>query len=1008
MSNELMKSSVEESSVPPKESRKVPPLSPLSFMLIISAGLLFLATLCPTVFVGDAGDFITACYKRWIPHPPGYPVYTILGWLLTRIPTSFTADSVALKRLLAMVFMLGAGIFGVVYIIRNREKWVSSLIPNLGYIIGGFIGLFIAKTVYSLSAGSGDAGEASAGLDLMNPPSAFFAMTVLAFFIIIFISGYIGTRSRKVRGSTYLVSIILFAILSPILFFMVKYLVPPTVDPVQSQPALMVNLLSAIAGFLTIIFAYLTFREVIPIEAVCGIGAFLIAVGRTYWAQAEIAEVYTLNTAFIFGIFYLGFSYIRTRAEWRFYLMAFVMGIALAHHYSILLFYPGLLYYIALKTGGIAGLRKSLVPVKRVLIGLVLAIIGLFPYYYLSWVHYETPLEYVVFNQEDESRLRQEGVDKVRYEPAGELDYFVKISSRGVYTEAREHEKSEANIQARTTTPQVFNRYAALTVEEFTIPLALFGLLGLLLGMRFRPGWLLPIWIVFVLFTFIEPVKAIAVGGNADELTRGVASGGFSAFWFTGGERLIWFLLAMALSIWCMRTTYLIVFGSAYLFYFGVVHFFPSEDILNAPMVNLEVVMPPLVVPLHALWACFAVFFIAYIYRWIKDYAERMSEIDKTDPSIKTATFRMIAVAVFTALVIFTGYVNWPYGDKSRSLIAYNYARNVMNSCEPFTAVMTTGDEIFMFWYLQEVEGYRPDVHVTNWIHNIYGLEELGNEMDTMAGVIDRFLQETSATGWKLVSTYLVPSFLKYESITSRHVVMDGLLYRFEDQPPYGFAGKVDLGEIPDGDRMQVVDEIRDMKLDPSGTPPNSGYYWGGINPLVDSSDFSEYEKKRVYLDPQEKEMLARYQDTFLHAGLFRMKEGRRFDSVNLDDYAQTQYDKAAKHFRSLVSLDPADVVGWLELGETYLYIGYPEWAEVCFTTILKKDNADDSLKAEAHGSLALMYYQMKEYDRARSEAEQSIILDPANAKALHVRGLLGGDTGAITPPPDENEGLNE
>jgi hypothetical protein len=34
----------------------------------------------------DGGDLVTAAYTLGVPHPPGYPTYTLLGWLFTRAP----------------------------------------------------------------------------------------------------------------------------------------------------------------------------------------------------------------------------------------------------------------------------------------------------------------------------------------------------------------------------------------------------------------------------------------------------------------------------------------------------------------------------------------------------------------------------------------------------------------------------------------------------------------------------------------------------------------------------------------------------------------------------------------------------------------------------------------------------------------------------------------------------------------------------------------------------------
>lgn len=981
---------------PVVEEKRIPRLSLFSFLLIVSTGLLFIVSLCPTVYVGDAGDFITACYKKWIPHPPGYPVYTVLGHALTLIPTSFCEDSVALKRFLALLFLSVAGLVGIVMIIRGKDHWGNAIKPYLGYIIGGFIGIVIAKTIHAFLSGADLATGGRRGFDIGEPVSLFFILTMLAFFAIVLAVSLPGIRSSRPRLATYIVSIVLFCFLSPVIYLMIRYLVPPTVDPINSHPALMVNLLSAIGGFLTITFVYLTLREIIPVEPVCGIAAFLIAIGRTFWAQAEIAEVYTLNTLFIFAIFYLGFTYIRTRREWRFYLMALLMGIAISHHYSILLFYPGLLYYIAVKTGGIAGLRRSFRPLARVAVGLMLSVIGLFPYLYLSYVHYETPLEYVVFSEEEQDSLRESGLEKVRYEKAGEWDYFTKFASRGVYSEARAHEKTEANRQMRTTTPMVFNRYVELTTEEFTIPLAIFGLVGFLLCLRFRPGWLLLVWIISLLFVLVPPVTLLSGGPKSD----------LPQFLLYGGERLIWFVITLLVTIWLMRSTARIVFGCAFLLYFGVVHFYPSEDILFAPMINLQVVMPPLVVPLFVFWACFVAFFVSDIYLWVIGYTAATSKQDSTDPRAKTAVFQGLILTMFILLTLFAGYVNWPFGDKSRSTLSYNYARNVLDSVDPLTVVMTTGDEIFIFWYLKEVEGYRSDVQVTNWIHNIYDMAELGNELEAMSLAIDRFIYSTRASGWNLVSTYLVSEFNDYESIMNSHVVMDGLMFRYEPRPPPGIAGRVRFGKLPPRERMNVIDEVRDQKLDPSLKPPE-GYYWGGMNPLVDSAGFEDYARRSVYLDPQEKEMINRYQDVFLHAGIFRIHEGKWFEEFEEYELAYEQYMLAARHLRSLVSLKPSDYIGWLELGETFLLTQNPENAEKCFKTLISKENAPDSLKGEAHAALAFLYLKMGDKERAKWETEQAYIYDKTIPRADFVRKQLMGKDEDSMMGLDEDEGTD-
>lgn len=54
-----------------------------SLTAFILSFLIYMITLCPTVYVGDAGELISASYLLGIGHPPGYPLYCLLGKLFT-------------------------------------------------------------------------------------------------------------------------------------------------------------------------------------------------------------------------------------------------------------------------------------------------------------------------------------------------------------------------------------------------------------------------------------------------------------------------------------------------------------------------------------------------------------------------------------------------------------------------------------------------------------------------------------------------------------------------------------------------------------------------------------------------------------------------------------------------------------------------------------------------------------------------------------------------------------
>jgi len=58
---------------------------------------------------------------------------------------------------------------------------------------------------------------------------------------------------------------------------------------------------------------------------------------------------------------------------------------------------------------------------------------------------------------------------------------------------------------------------------------------------------------------------------------------------------------------------------------------------------------------------------------------------------------------------------NWDDHDRSKRYTARDFAKNYLNSCAPNAILFTNGDnDTFPLWYVQDVEGYRTDVRVVN------------------------------------------------------------------------------------------------------------------------------------------------------------------------------------------------------------------------------------------------------------------------------------------------------
>ena len=58
---------------------------------------------------------------------------------------------------------------------------------------------------------------------------------------------------------------------------------------------------------------------------------------------------------------------------------------------------------------------------------------------------------------------------------------------------------------------------------------------------------------------------------------------------------------------------------------------------------------------------------------------------------------------------------NWSNNNQSSNHTSYNFGYNLLETCEPDAILITAGDsDTFLSWYLQMIEGIRPDVTVLN------------------------------------------------------------------------------------------------------------------------------------------------------------------------------------------------------------------------------------------------------------------------------------------------------
>jgi len=131
---------------------------------------LYLLTLAPTVVTifDDSLEFQLVTYLLGIAHPPGYPLYTLLGWLFTRLPIGdvayrvnlmsavFGAVAVALTYLIALELIVGIWQPKEEYRTDARQAWAEVLTALIGALALATSPVFWSQAtvaeVYTLNA----------------------------------------------------------------------------------------------------------------------------------------------------------------------------------------------------------------------------------------------------------------------------------------------------------------------------------------------------------------------------------------------------------------------------------------------------------------------------------------------------------------------------------------------------------------------------------------------------------------------------------------------------------------------------------------------------------------------------------------------------------------------------------------------------------------------------------------------------------------------------------------
>lgn len=124
----------------------------IPLFLFLGFIVLYIHNLSRSIYGGDVGDLVTAAYLGGVPHPPGYPLFTFLGYLLTRNPFLHQTPAFSVGLISALSSVAGLIVFYSFSKVLS-QKAVAAIIATL--ILGfSFLFWFYAEIgeVFALNA----------------------------------------------------------------------------------------------------------------------------------------------------------------------------------------------------------------------------------------------------------------------------------------------------------------------------------------------------------------------------------------------------------------------------------------------------------------------------------------------------------------------------------------------------------------------------------------------------------------------------------------------------------------------------------------------------------------------------------------------------------------------------------------------------------------------------------------------------------------------------------------
>src|SRR3954451_23377620 len=114
-------------------------------VVTVATLVLYLVTLAPSTAMWDTSEYITAAYTLGLPHPPGNPLFVIIGRVFAILPIA-SSVAVRINILAAICSAVSAGMWFLI-----TERVLVSWFPERWQrILGGVLAALIGATAFTV------------------------------------------------------------------------------------------------------------------------------------------------------------------------------------------------------------------------------------------------------------------------------------------------------------------------------------------------------------------------------------------------------------------------------------------------------------------------------------------------------------------------------------------------------------------------------------------------------------------------------------------------------------------------------------------------------------------------------------------------------------------------------------------------------------------------------------------------------------------------------------------